>query len=365
MKILVLTNSIDGLRCFRKEVMQTLLNAGYHVVISAPLGKATYFFEEMGCEMINTHINRKSINPLIDFMLMVQYRNLLKQFKPDIVLSYTIKPNLYGGIACQLCRVPQIANITGLGSAVENPGWLQRLTILLYKVGLHKTHTVFFQNKANMKFCKENKMVKNQSKLIPGSGVNLQYHAYQEYPEPNEPLRFIFISRLLREKGIDEYLTAAQKIKNKYPKTEFHILGSCEENYQGRIDKMQKDGIVVYHGAQSDVRPFIGKAWCTVHPSFYPEGMSNVLLESCAAGRPIITTNRPGCGEIINDGVNGYIVKPHDSYDVAKKIEQFISLPYEQKRKMGLAARRKVEREFDRQIVVDAYIKEIDSITNV
>ena len=365
MKILILTNNFGGLYSFRKEVMQALKVAGYHVAISAPFDDKTHFFKEMCCEVIDTQFNRKGMNPIKDIGLMLYYRKLLKQVKPDVVLSYTIKPNLYGGMACQLCCVPQIANITGLGTAVENPSWLQWLAIFLYKVGLRKTRMVFFQNKANMEFCQAHGMVKGNVKLIPGSGVNLQHHALQAYPSPGEPMRFIFISRLLREKGIEEYLFAAQEIKRNHPSIEFHILGYCEENYQERINKMQKDGIVIYHGSQPDVRPYIGKAWCTVHPSFYAEGMSNVLLESCASGRPIITTDRPGCGEIVDNGVNGYIVKQRDGYDVARKIEQFIALPYEQKRKMGLAARRKVEREFDRQIVVDAYINEIEKITNV
>lgn len=363
MEILILTNNFGGLYSFRKEVVQALKGAGYHVVISAPFDASAPFFEAMGCEVIDTEFNRKGQNPLKDLGLMLRYRKLIRQVKPDVVLSYTIKPNLYGGMACQLCGVPQIVNVTGLGSAVENPGWLQRLTIILYKVGLRKARMVFFQNKANMEFCKEHGMVKGKMKLIPGSGVNLQHHALQEYPAENEPVRFIFISRLLREKGIEEYLTAAMDIRYKYPQTEFHILGSCEENYQERIDKLQKDGIVIYHGRQPDVRPYIGKAWCTVHPSFYPEGMSNVLLESCAAGRPIITTDRPGCGEIVEDGVTGFIVKQHDGYDVARKIERFMALSYEQKREMGLAARRKVEREFDRNIVVEAYMEAIASLS--
>lgn len=362
MTVFILTNNFGGLYCFRKEVMSALRGFGYRVVISAPCDAKKVYFEEIGCEVIDTKFNRKGMNPLKDIALILRYRKLIKQLKPDVVLSYTIKPNLYGGMACQLCNVPQIVNVTGLGSAVETPGWLQWLTIFLYKIGLRKSHTVFFQNKSNMDFCTRNRMVNGNVQLIPGSGVNLKHHALQPYPNPEEPISFIFISRLLREKGIEEYLIAAQEIKKKYPKTEFHILGSCEDNYQERIDRMQKDGIVIYHGQKTDVRPYIGKAWCTVHPSFYPEGMSNVLLESCAAGRPIITTDRPGCGEIVEDGVNGFIVKQRDSYDIARKIEQFIALSYEQKREMGLAARRKVEREFDRQIVVNAYLQEINSI---
>lgn len=359
MKVLVLTNSFYGLHSFRKEVVQALRDAEYEVVISGPYCDKTHFFKEMGCEVIDTEFNRQGTNPLKDFTLMLRYRKLIRKVKPDVVLTYTIKPNLYGGMACQLCGIPQIANITGLGSAVENPGWLQKLTILLYKIGLRRTKMVFFQNQANMEFCRKHGMVKGKTKLIPGSGVNLQYHTLQEYPSPDEPLRFIFISRLQKEKGIEEYLTAAYDIKWKYPNTEFHILGGYEEDYAKRMEELQKDGIVIYHGYVADVRPYLAQSCCIVHPSYYPEGMSNVLLESCAAGRPIITTDRPGCGEIVDDGVNGFIVKQRDGHDVAQKVEQFIQLPYEKKREMGLAARRKVEREFDRNIVVQAYLEEI------
>ena len=202
-------------------------------------------------------------------------------------------------------------------------------------------------------------MVKRKNQLIPGSGVNLNYHAFQDYPSKEEPLRFIFISRLLKEKGVDEYLAAAYELKHKYPQIEFHILGNCEDNYSERIKQLQEEGIIIFHGRQSDVRPYLGQSCCTVHPSYYPEGMSNVLLESCAAGRPIITTDRPGCGEIVDDGINGFLVKQQNPNDLIKKIEMFICLPYEKRREMGLAARRKVEHEFDRNIVINAYLEAI------
>lgn len=362
MKILVLTNNFGGLHSFRKEVMKALVDSGHSLTISAPFDEKKAFFEEIGCELIDTQFNRKGMNPLKDFGLMLYYWRVIKQVKPDVVLSYTIKPNLYGGMACQLCGVPQIANITGLGSAVENPGWLQKLTILLYKIGLRKTHLVFFQNKANKEFCERHGMVKSSVALLPGSGVNLQWHAQQAYPTENESVKFIFISRLLREKGIEEYLNAAARIKERHPDIEFHILGNCEEAYDERVKTLQERDIVIYHGPQKDVRPFIRKAWCTVHPSFYPEGMSNVLLESCAAGRPIITTDRPGCGEIVENGKNGYVVKPKDVDDLVEKIERFLTLPYERKKLMGIEGRKKVEREFDRQIVVNAYLKEINEL---
>lgn len=362
MKILVLTNNFGGLHSFREEVMKALVDAGHNLAISAPFDEKKTYFEEIGCKLIDTQFNRKGTNPLKDFGLMVYYSRLMKRLKPDVVLSYTIKPNLYGGMACQLCHVPQIANITGLGSAVENPGWLQKLTILLYKIGLRKTHLVFFQNKANKEFCEKHEMVKGTLQLLPGSGVNLEWHALQEYPLESEPVRFIFISRLLREKGIEEYLGAAERIKVEHHDIEFLILGVCEEKYEEQIKALQERGIIIYHGPQKDVRPFIGKAWCTIHPSFYPEGMSNVLLESCAAGRPIITTNRPGCAEIVEDGKNGYIVEPRDIDDLVEKIKIFLALQYDQKKQMGLEGRKKVEKEFDRQIVIDHYLDAINQL---
>ena len=362
MRILILTNKYTGLYSFRKEVIKALKDEGHEVIVSAPVDEMTGEVEKLGCKIIDTQFNRKGVNPIKDIALMIRYTKLLKRVKPDVVLSYTIKPNLYGGMACQLCHVPQIANVTGLGSAVENPGWLQKLTISLYKVGLRKSYMVFFQNKANKAFCEKHGMVKGNTKLIPGSGVNLQYHTLQEYPAPSEPVRFIIIGRLLREKGIDEYFVAAENLKKKYPDVEFHVLGWIEGNYENKIKTLQENGVVIFHGPQPDVRPYIVKSHCIVHPSFYPEGMSNVLLESSASGRPIITTDRPGCGEIVDDGVNGFVVKQQDSADLTEKIERFLSLPYEVKRSMGISAREKVEREFDRNIVVKAYMDCINSI---
>lgn len=362
MKILVLTNNFGGLYSFRKEVIKALIDEGHSVIISAPFDEKKEYFEEIGCTVIDTQFNRKGMNPVKDFSLMLYYYRLMKQTKPDVVLSYTIKPNLYGGMACQLCDVPQLVNVTGLGSAVENPGWLQKLTIILYKIGLRKTYMVFFQNKANKEFCEYHKMVSGRTYLLPGSGVNLEWHALQPYPPETEPIKFLFISRLLREKGIEEFLAAAEIIKGRYSSTEFHILGADEETYDERLKKLQEKGTVVYHGLQPDVRPYIAMIHCTVHPSYYPEGMSNVLLESCSAGRPIITTNRPGCCEIVDNGRTGYLVEAKNVKDLVARIEQFIHLPYIQKVAMGQNARKKVERDFDRQIVVDAYRNVINSL---
>lgn len=365
MNILVLSNSFAGLHSFRKEVFQRFRDLGWDVFISSPtkgMEEKAEWFRNIGCHVIDTQFDRQGMNPLADIKLMMYYRRLIKQVKADVVLSYTIKPNLYGGLAAALCSVPQIANVTGLGAAVEYPGLLQKFTILLYKVCMRKTHLVFFQNDTNRQFCLKHGMVKGRTRLIPGSGVNLEYHTLKPYPQADEPMRFLFISRIRVEKGIEEYLAAAEAIRKEQPNTEFHILGGCEGDYEERLRQLTQQGIVVYHGQQSDVRPFIEQSSCIIHPSFYPEGMSNVLLEACAAGRPVITTDRPGCGEIVDNGKTGFIVRQQDKMDVIEKVRKFLSLSYEERKAMGLAARYKVESEFDREIVVKAYEEEIKSI---
>ena len=205
-------------------------------------------------------------------------------------------------------------------------------------------------------------MVKGLVRLIPGSGVNLQYHVKVDYPAATEPIRFLFMGRIRREKGLEEYLTAAERITKKYKNVEFHVVGGCEGDYEGRLNDMQNKRIIKYHGSQKDVRPFIAMTACTLHPSFYPEGMSNVLLETCSTGRPVMTTMRAGCREIVEDGINGYVVKQQDAEDLIDKIEKFIALPYEKRKAMGDAAREKAEREFDRNIVVRAYLEETDKL---
>ena len=364
-RILFITNNLEGLYKFRKELVQAYIKFGLKVYISSPVGKYNSEYEwfiKNGCAIINTKFNRRGVNPIADLKLIFGYYRIIKNVKPDIVLSYTIKPNIYGGIVCALLSVPQLANVTGLGTAVEYPGIMQKLTILLYKIGFRKTRLVFFQNEENIQFCISNKMIKGATRLIPGSGVNLEYHSFKQYPKENQSVRFIFISRIRREKGIEEYLAAAKIVKQEHPEVEFHVLGTCEENYMERLEIFQKKGIIIYHGHQIDVRPFIANIHCTIHPTFYPEGMSNVLLESCAAGRAIITTDRAGCREIVEDGINGYIVKQQDTNDLVEKIEKFLALSYEEKCQMGLAARKIVEQKFDRKLVVNAYLEECEIV---
>ena len=381
MKVLILANKSTGLYKFRGELLEALIAKGHEVFISIPNGDFIEEMQQMGCHFIETEISRHGTNPLTDLALAKKYCTIIKSVKPDIVFTYTIKPNVYGGIACQLCKVPYVANVTGLGTAVENGGILQKITLALYRTGLRKARRVFFQNQANQDFMLRHKVVKGAYSLLPGSGVNLERFTPLPYPDETDGIHFVFISRIMREKGIEQYLDAARRFKvaepseapdsrhserseesSAVPKTTFHICGFCEAEYQGKLEEYAKNGTVVYHGMVRDVREILKNVHCTIHPSFYPEGISNVLLESCACARPIITTDRSGCREVVEDGVNGFVVKQRDSEDLIQKIEKFLALTHEQKMQMGLAGRTKVETEFDRKIVVNAYLKEMEDV---
>lgn len=365
MKILILANNSVGLYKFRKELLEALLARKDEVYISLPKGDFIAEMQQMGCQFIDTEISRHGVNPVTDLKLLAKYVSIIKSVKPDIVFTYTIKPNVYGGFACQRCRVPYVANVTGLGTAVENGGILQKITLALYKAGLRKAQKVFFQNQSNLDFMLQHKVVKENYALVPGSGVNLERFAPIPYPSEDDGIHFVFISRIMREKGIDQYLDAALSFRTRTGVSQrlvFHICGFCEKEYQGRLDEMTENGIVVNHGMIRDVREILAKTHCTIHPSFYPEGISNVLLESSACARPIITTDRSGCREVVDDGVNGFAVKQRDSEDLIEKIEKFLALTHEQKMQMGLAGRAKVEKDFNRQIVVDAYLKELENV---
>ena len=360
-KVLMLGNSDIVIYNFRLELVERLLSDGHNVIISAPYGERINTLVSMGCEYHDIKISRHGTNPIQDIKLINDYRKLIREVKPDIVFSYTIKPNIYGGMACKKYNVPYVVNITGLGTAVENNGVIQKITLMLYRFAFSKVRTVYFQNEENMEFFAKHKLALGKYVLLPGSGVNLIRFPYIQYPKDNI-VRFAFVSRIMKEKGIDQFLDAAEYIKHKYTNTEFHVCGFCEAEYNGKLSEFNDNGIVIYHGMVNNVSEFMADMSCIVHPSYYPEGMSNVLLEACATGRPIITTDRSGCREVIEDGVNGYMISQKNSNALIEAIEKFLVLTVEEREQMGCAGRLKVEREFDRQIIVEKYIEEIESI---
>ena len=358
-KILILANSSSGLYGFRNELVVKLLEQ-HQVYVSLPDETNNKELEEEGCIIHKTFINRRGMNPIQDMGLFYAYRKLLKSIKPDVVLTYTIKPNVYGGLACRLGKIPYIANITGLGSALENGGVIQKIAITLYKIGLKKASCVFLQNQSNLNFFEIHAITKAHKRLIPGSGVNI--NKFQVKPLPKDTQEFVFISRVMKEKGIEEYLEAAEIIKKNYPDAKFHILGYCEEAYGERLKEEAGKGIVIPHGSVKDVRPYLYGVQCLIHPSFYPEGMSNVCLEAAACGRAVITTKRPGCRETVEDGKTGYLIPEQNTDALVEAITRFLELSYEQKTEMGLAGRILMEEMFDRNRIVEAYEEEIGMI---
>jgi len=360
-KVLILVNHDVVIYNFRKELVERLLKENYEVYISSPYGERIDELIDMGCKYIKADIDRHGTNIFDELKLLFYYKKIIKKVNPEVVLSYTIKPNIYGGMACRYLNVPYLANITGLGTAVENDGLMQKVSIILYKIAFKNINRVFFQNKENRQFFIDENIATSKHRLIPGSGVNLSHFEVLDYPD-DKKIKFLMMSRIMKEKGIEQYLAAAKNFKD--DNIEFHICGFCEEEYETELKELEDQGIIKYHGMVRDVRKYIAQTHCTVHPSYYPEGMSNVLLESAASGRPLITTDRSGCREIVDDGINGFLVKQKDSDDLIDKINKFLNLSHREKRKMGLAGRKKVENEFDRQIVVDAYMEEITEIIN-
>lgn len=362
MKILILTNHDLGLYKFRKELLETLVKDN-EVFVSLPVGKFTESIKNIGCKYIETSFDRKGTSITGDLELYKTYKKIILDVRPDIVLTYTIKPNVYGGLACQKLHIPYITNVTGLGSAIENGGLLQFISLNLYKLGLRKASKIFFQNNANRKFMLNKGIGKNNSEVLPGSGVNLNEFKPFVFPS-DKSIEFTYVGRIMKEKGFDQYVDAAKYIKNKYPNTIFHVCGPYEDDYKELIKSLVKDNILIYDGYVEDMTDIYKNVQCTIHPTYYPEGLSNVLLETCACARPIITTDRPGCKEVIEDGYNGFIVKQKESEDLIKQVEKFISLSNDERKQLGLNARRKVEKEFDRNIVISKYLEAINEATN-
>lgn len=362
-RILIVGTNMMNIYNHRLELINAILRLDHEVIVAAPASGEEKSLTKLGVKFIHTPVDNRGKNPLNDLKLLSNLIKLFKRENPDIVLTFYTKTNIYGGLAARFLGLPYIENITGLGSAVANGGLLGKIMLKFYGAAVRNSHTVFFQNTSNQKFFHDHKIRIRGEKLLPGSGVSLNRFKPLSYPS-GEKTRFLFVSRVLREKGIYEFVEAARIIKSDFPETEFHVVGPYDEEYGDYLKANQENGNIVVHGKVFDIVPILSASHCTVFPSFYAEGMANVLLESAASARPIITTNMPGCGETVEDGKTGYIVKPHDTLDLVDKLKRFLSLTREGQRQMGMAGRDKMEREFNREIVVSAYITEINKILN-
>ncbi|MBQ2939386.1 MAG: glycosyltransferase family 4 protein [Clostridia bacterium] len=368
--IAVLTNNDDDIYCFRKEVIEALIANGYDVLISCPYGEKFELMSDIPYIYDDPIIDRRGTNVIHDFRLFRHYRKLLKTYRPSAVLAYTAKPNVYGGLAAKSLGIPYISNITGFGSVLNKQGLVRAFIMWLFKLVYRGAACLMFQNATNRQLAIEQGMVKGENRLIPGSGVNTERFHLLSYPAggdgvDGEAVVFNYIGRILRDKGVEDYIELARRVKAKYPQTEFNMLGfiePTEAHYETDLQHLQDKGIIVYRGSQKDVRPFIERSHATIHPSTYGEGMSNVLLESAASGRVLITTDNPGCRETVNDEETGYIYAGGNVDQLFAAVEKFLAMPNEQRKAMGERGREKVCAEFSRTIVINAYLEELERI---
>ena len=303
-KYLIITNHSYMLWQFRRELIEELQKTG-EVVISTPFVGHENDFAEMGCRIINTKLDRRGINPKEDLQLYAFYKKMLKKEKPDMVITYSIKPNVYAGYACRKLKIPYCVNVQGLGT------------------------------------------------ILHGAGVNLEFYQKQPYPSEKDGIHFLFLGRIMKEKGVDELFTAARHLKGKYgEQVHFDLVGFFEDEYKETVERLVKEGIVTFHGFQSDPKPFYKSAHCVVLPSYH-EGMSNVLLEAAATGRTVITSDIPGCREAVEDGKTGYLCRKQDAESLEKAMQNFLNLDETARQKMGELGRIKIEREFDKRAVVE------------
>lgn len=348
-RILILANNDIGLYKFRKELIQELLKDN-EVYISLPDGGLVKLLVDMGCRFIDTPVDRRGINPITDLKLLNNYRKIFKHVKPDLIITYTIKPNIYAGMIARLKHIEYAVNITGLGTTFQNENILKKLIVRMYKTALKRVKVVFFENMENRDIFIDEKIVsKDRTCLLNGAGVNLEEYPFCKYPEDKEKIIFLFIGRIMKEKGIDELLDAAKRIKQDYGCVEFDIVGPMEDDYKDVINEYADSDIINYYGFQSDVKPYINKCHCFILPSYH-EGMANTLLEAASMGRPLITSNIHGCKEAVDD--NGYLVNVKDVDDLYMKLKQFIELSYEDKVNMANNSRLRIERVFDKKKVV-------------
>lgn len=359
--VLFLVNSDIVIYNFRLELVERLMEEGYTVHISSPYGKRIDYLVSEGAIFHETDMARHGMNPFQEIKLLNKYRKIIKEVSPKVVLTYTIKPNIYGGIAARLEKVPFISNITGLGIAIENGGPKQKLLSVLYKIGLKNSQSVFFQNEANKEYMLGKKLVTSRYDLLPGSGVNVERFGFEPYPAENADMIFSIIGRIMEDKGTEELIEAAKIVKAKYPCVRFRLIGYFDDDYENIVKRAVDEGLVEYCGSQIDVKPFIKESFAVIQPSHH-EGMSNTLLESASMGRPVIASDIPGCRETFDEGISGFGFKVKDHLSLANIISKFIELPYEEKQKMGINGRKKMETEFARSIVVDKYMSEINNL---
>lgn len=350
-EILILANDSAGLYKFRYKLLESIKNTGCEITCVTPVELCKEQLSQVS-SVIDIPLARRSINPILDLLLMIKYIRYIKSIKPDLTVTYTIKPNIYGGLASRLAKRAYCVNITGLGTAFQKDNWLRKLIICMYKSALKKAKVVFFENTENKDtFIRYGIISQDRACVLNGAGVDLKLFPFTPLPNDTEPTRFLFIGRVMKEKGVGELFEAIKMIKEEFPSVAFDFIGGMEENYSQDVKSMEDASLINYYGAVADVHDYIEKAHCIVLPSYH-EGMSNALLEAAAMGRALVTSDIAGCREAVVSGESGYLCLPKDPLSLYSALKKFINLPHEEKIAMGKRAREHMENVFDKELVV-------------
>lgn len=365
-KILIITNHSYMLYQFRRELIEKLMET-YEVVLSMPFVGHEDDFAAMGCKCVETDVDRRGINPITDFKLLQFYNKIITEEKPDKVITYSIKPNIYAGLICGHKKIPYYANVQGLGTAFQKKA-LSLLVGLMYKTAFRKVKAVFFENEGNaQEFINRKLIAEDKIIVLNGAGVNLEHYTYTPFASrqqsdecceaENRKMHFLYLGRIMKEKGIDELFTAMCRLHNEYgDKVVLDIVGFFEDDYKSAVEKMVGDGAAVFHGFQEETRPYYVMADCIVLPSYH-EGMSNVLLEASAMGRPVITSDIPGCREAVEDGKSGYLCEMKNADMLFEKMKMMADKSLEEIEEMGRCAREHMEKLFDKNRIVEQTVE--------
>ncbi|OWW18562.1 glycosyltransferase family 4 protein [Noviherbaspirillum denitrificans] len=367
-KIIISINTAWNIYNFRSGLIRALTQHGYEVVALAPRDDYAHRLPALGCRFIDLPMDSNGTHPGRDLALLIRYFRVLREERPLAYLGYTVKPNVYGSMAAQLLHIPVINNIAGLGTTFINNSFLTRIVRMLYRVSLQRSGRIFFQNADDQKLFIESQLVQpDRTDRLPGSGMDLsRYQPSPPLPPYGRPFVFLLVSRMLKDKGIEEFAGAARIVRQGFPNVEFRLLGFVDSANSNSISMEQiraweEAGTVRYLGQTDDVRPHLSASDCVVLPS-YREGIPRSLLEAAAMARPIITTDTVGCRDVVDHKVNGLLCKVRDTLDLAEKMNQMLRLPPATRMEMGMAGRRKVEAQFDEKEVIQKYLNAINDL---
>lgn len=354
-KLIIIGNISSSTRVFRAELLESLVKRYTVWLIAQFTPKDLKFFTDMGVKCIDLPIDRRGKNPLKDAVLLMGYFHHIRTIKPDLVLTFTIKPNIYAGLVCRWLKIKYIATVEGLGTIFNtDASFVNRCVQKLYGLGIQKAEAVFYLNDYIREVLLKLGVKEQQLRYTPGMGVNLEKFTPQPYP-PEHPFRILTIGRIMKEKGIGEVLAASDELIKQIPDLEWHICGAPEKGEEHWVEEMTKRPWIKYHGVLADPRPMYAMVHATTTTTTYHEGLSTVCIESLACARPVLGTNVYGVKEIIDDGITGYIIKPYDYRDVVNVVYKFYKLAYSEKQNMTIEARNKVCQLYDRNMVIGIY----------